>query len=53
MNSELIKRYFPDITPHQEAQFARLGELYAEWNAHINVVSRKDMEHLYTRHILH
>jgi 16S rRNA (guanine527-N7)-methyltransferase len=53
MNSELIKRYFPDITPHQEAQFARLGELYAEWNARINVVSRKDMEHLYTRHILH
>ena len=52
MNSELIKRYFPDITPHQEAQFARLGELYAEWNARINVVSRKDMEHLYTRHIL-
>lgn len=53
MNSELIKRYFPEITPTQEAQFARLGELYTEWNARINVVSRKDMEHLYTRHILH
>ena len=53
MNSQLIKRYFPDITPHQEEQFARLGELYGEWNARINVVSRKDMEHLYTRHILH
>ena len=53
MNSELIKRYFPEITPSQEAQFARLGELYTEWNARINVVSRKDMEHLYTRHILH
>ena len=53
MNSQLIKRYFPDITPHQEEQFARLGELYGEWNARINVVSRKDMEHLYTRHIRH
>lgn len=53
MNSQLIKRYFPDITSHQEEQFARLGELYGEWNARINVVSRKDMEHLYTRHILH
>lgn len=53
MNSELIKRYFPEITPRQQEQFARLGELYAEWNARINVVSRKDMEHLYTRHILH
>lgn len=53
MNSQLIKRYFPDITSHQEEQFACLGELYGEWNARINVVSRKDMEHLYTRHILH
>ena len=53
MNSELILRYFPDITPHQQEQFAKLGELYTEWNARINVVSRKDMEHLYTRHILH
>ena len=53
MRSELIKRYFPEITPHQEEQFARLEELYAEWNARINVISRKDMEHLYTRHILH
>ena len=53
MDSELILRYFPDITPRQQEQFARLGELYREWNARINVVSRKDMEHLYTRHILH
>lgn len=53
MNSQLIKRYFPDITSHQEEQFACLGELYGEWNARINVVSRKDMEYLYTRHILH
>ena len=53
MSSELIKRYFPDITPLQQEQFARLEGLYGEWNARINVISRKDMEHLYTRHILH
>ena len=53
MGSELILKYFPDITPRQQEQFAKLGELYNEWNARINVVSRKDMEHLYTRHILH
>lgn len=53
MNSELIKRYFPNITPMQQEQFARLEGLYGEWNARINVISRKDMEHLYTRHILH
>ena len=53
MNSEIIRRYFPEITPEQEAQFERLGTLYAEWNTRINVISRKDMEHLYTRHILH
>lgn len=53
MKHELIKRYFPEITETQEAQFAALGALYEEWNTRINVVSRKDMEHLYTRHILH
>lgn len=53
MNSELIARYFPDITPRQREQFEALGELYRTWNERINVVSRKDMEHLYLRHILH
>lgn len=53
MNSEIITRYFPDITPRQREQFEALGALYEEWNARINVISRKDMEHLYTRHILH
>ncbi len=53
MKSELIARYFPEITPKQREQFDTLGELYAEWNERINVISRKDMEHLYTRHILH
>lgn len=53
MNSEIITRYFPELTPRQREQFEALGALYEEWNARINVVSRKDMEHLYTRHILH
>ncbi|MBO5882723.1 MAG: 16S rRNA (guanine(527)-N(7))-methyltransferase RsmG [Alistipes sp.] len=53
MNSDLIVKYFPEITEHQKEQYERLGALYEEWNARINVISRKDMEHLYTRHILH
>ena len=53
MKSEVIKQYFPDISPRQQSQFEALGALYEEWNSRINVVSRKDMEHLYTRHILH
>lgn len=53
MNSDLIIKYFPYITERQREQFELLGKLYEEWNARINVVSRKDMEHLYTRHILH
>ncbi|MBR5130979.1 MAG: 16S rRNA (guanine(527)-N(7))-methyltransferase RsmG [Alistipes sp.] len=53
MNSEIITRYFPELTSRQREQFEALGALYEEWNARINVVSRKDMEHLYTRHILH
>ena len=53
MNSDLLLKYFPDITERQKQQFESLGALYEEWNARINVVSRKDMEHLYTRHILH
>lgn len=49
----MIIKHFPDITERQKQQFESLGALYEEWNARINVVSRKDMEHLYTRHILH
>jgi len=48
-----VFRYFPDLTPHQREQFAALGPLYAEWNARINVVSRKDFDQLYLRHVLH
>jgi len=49
----LIRTYFPDLTERQLAQFARLLELYPEWNSRINVISRKDIEHLEERHILH
>ena len=53
MNSNLITKYFPELSERQREQFERLAPLYEEWNARINVISRKDMEHLYERHILH
>ncbi len=53
MSIALIKNYFPDLSEEQEDQFAKLEELYIEWNAKINVISRKDIEELYVRHVLH
>jgi len=50
---DLLLNYFPELTAHQRELFARLGPLYAEWNARVNLISRKDFEHLYERHILH
>lgn len=50
---ELINRYFPHLTEEQKAQFTALYPLYTEWNAKINVISRKDIENLYERHVLH
>lgn len=50
---ELIIKYFPDLTGRQKEQFAALYDLYADWNAKINVVSRKDFDQLYLRHVLH
>lgn len=50
---DLILKYFPDITEIQRLQFEKLYDLYLEWNAKINVVSRKDIEELYLRHVLH
>ncbi len=50
---ELIRKYFPSLSVKQFGQFARLLELYPEWNSRINVISRKDIEHLEERHILH
>lgn len=49
---EQLLKYFT-LTPAQEQQFAALGELYPEWNAKINVISRKDIDNLYEHHILH
>jgi 16S rRNA (guanine527-N7)-methyltransferase len=49
----LIKKYFPDLSPEQEVQFGRLRELYEDWNSKINVISRKDIDELYVRHVLH
>ncbi len=49
---EIIK-YFPNLTDVQKEQFAKLEALYIEWNAKINVISRKDIDELYTRHVLH
>ena len=50
---ELIQRYFPNLSAIQVAQFAKLKELYKDWNLKINVVSRKDIDELYVRHVLH
>jgi 16S rRNA (guanine527-N7)-methyltransferase len=50
---EEILTYFPNLTEEQKAQFAALKGLYEEWNAKINVISRKDIDELYTRHVLH
>ncbi len=53
MDSKLIEQYFPDLSATQKNQFALLQGLYEEWNANINVVSRKDINLLYERHVLH
>jgi len=50
---EILTKYFPDLTGQQMDQFGRLGSLYEEWNSQINVISRKDIEQLYERHVLH
>jgi len=50
---DILLKYFPEITTEQMERFSVLGKLYAEWNEKINVISRKDIENLYERHILH
>ena len=50
---ELIKKYFPELTEDQISKFEKLEELYKDWNLKINVVSRKDIDELYLRHVLH
>ncbi|WP_103071712.1 16S rRNA (guanine(527)-N(7))-methyltransferase RsmG [Aquimarina sediminis] len=50
---DILLKYFPNLTEEQRLQFSKLGDLYTEWNSKINVISRKDIESLYERHILH
>jgi 16S rRNA (guanine527-N7)-methyltransferase len=53
MTAADLKNYFPDLTELQFNQFSVLQKLYEEWNAQINVISRKDIDELYERHVLH
>ena len=53
MSVALIKKYFPEISHTQEEQFRKLEEVYKSWNEKINVISRKDTDSLYEKHILH
>lgn len=50
---DIIKKYFPNLTPTQEEQFGKLGDLYRTLNEQVNVISRQDVDNLYERHILH
>lgn len=50
---ELIEKYFPEIDSRQHGQYSALFDLYKEWNAKINVISRKDIDELYLHHVLH
>jgi 16S rRNA (guanine527-N7)-methyltransferase len=51
--NNLIDKYFPGLSEEQQRQFAALDELYHDWNAKINVISRKDIDNLYEHHVLH
>ncbi len=53
MTSEIVFKYFPDLTSQQQQQYLQLPELYSFWNSQINVVSRKDIDLLAERHVLH
>lgn len=50
---EDILRFFPDLSSEQIDQFSKMGALYEDWNSKINVISRKDIDQLYTKHVLH
>lgn len=53
MSSEIILKYFPNLTDEQKSQFQQLEKLYKDWNEKINVISRKDIDEFYERHVLH
>lgn len=50
---ELILKYFPDLSEQQIKQFSELKSLYTDWNSKINVISRKDIDEIYLKHVLH
>ncbi|WP_047451850.1 16S rRNA (guanine(527)-N(7))-methyltransferase RsmG [Alistipes sp. ZOR0009] len=50
---EIVEKYFPNLTDEQKRQFGMLKDLYSEWNDKINVISRKDIDNLYVKHVLH
>lgn len=50
---QTILKYFPEISDNQKQQFAMLKDIYTDWNSKINVISRRDFENLYLRHVLH
>ncbi|MGY8942630.1 MAG: 16S rRNA (guanine(527)-N(7))-methyltransferase RsmG, partial [Flavobacteriales bacterium] len=50
---DIIRKYFKNLSATQIQQFEKLQELYEDWNLKINVVSRKDIDELYLRHVLH
>jgi len=51
--AEILDKYFPDLSQHQKNQFLQLGHLFEKWNQQINLVSRKDIDSLYEKHVLH
>ena len=53
MAADIILNYFPDLSEEQQRQFEALDDLYRDWNAKINVISRKDIDSLYLHHVLH
>lgn len=53
MTAEIILKYFPQLSEEQQRQFDALDALYRDWNAKINVISRKDIDNLYEHHVLH
>ena len=53
MTSDIVFKYFPDLTAQQQQQYEQLPQLYNHWNSQINVISRKDIDLLFERHILH
>jgi 16S rRNA (guanine527-N7)-methyltransferase len=53
MSVQIINKYFPNLSEEQKSQFQQLENLYKDWNEKINVISRKDIDEFYERHVLH